>query len=537
MSQTNIDFLIQAIAPLVDRALSTARTSSDSIGFNDHLSQASVSGWDVARPPYRSDTAYNFSTSDDRAARAKFGSIAGEASTTPDDTTNSSKECASNAPIPPTNSTQPCTNTDESSGDEDTNGNEHHDTDKANDEEAAALLGTTQTVVKEAPVKLTTAHKDEHDSASPAKDITTSQLLAKSATQHKPALGEASTNTEGQGTNAKNVAESGVTVEGTSFETSHAAVGASKTTDEQASAAAKESARIAKQTGKHKTATEDAATAVEGKAEKSSAQAQANPHAATAPGNADDSDSSADDTRRGAKTSTRAGVRNDAVPPANKPDATLAANVIVAKIAAASGNGEVKKDTGDPAVKPVTAKPETAVGPLGRAMGATAEITRGGRSARASETPQVDPGRFVGRVAKAFQTAHERGGTLQLRLSPSELGSLKLQLTVKDGAMSAALETDNANARRVLLDHLPALRDRLAEQNIRIERFDVDVRQENNGGQANPQGSNQNPYQPRPDQSEPRRSAMSQQRMTEVDTPKLQSIAPRISNTEINLIV
>jgi flagellar hook-length control protein FliK len=37
----------------------------------------------------------------------------------------------------------------------------------------------------------------------------------------------------------------------------------------------------------------------------------------------------------------------------------------------------------------------------------------------------------------------------------------------------------------VLLDNLPALRERLAEQNVRIERFDVDVRGDASGGQPN----------------------------------------------------
>jgi flagellar hook-length control protein FliK len=175
------------------------------------------------------------------------------------------------------------------------------------------------------------------------------------------------------------------------------------------------------------------------------------------------------------------------------------------------------------------------VGPLGRALRATTGITRGTRASSANELPQVDPARFVGRVAKAFQTARDRDGTLQLRLSPPELGSLKLQLTVKDGVMTAALETDNANARRVLLEHLPALRDRLAEQNIRVERFDVDVRQENQNGQANPRGSNQNPYQ-QPQQSEPRRSPAMPQPARETAQPELPSLA-RISTTGINLVV
>jgi len=118
------------------------------------------------------------------------------------------------------------------------------------------------------------------------------------------------------------------------------------------------------------------------------------------------------------------------------------------------------------------------------------------------------------------------------------LGSLKLQLTVKDGVMSAALETDNANARRLLLDHLPALRDRLAEQNIRVERFDVDVRQENSGGsQADPRGFQQNPYQQQPEQTDARRGNAAQRRVAEVAAPVQPAVAPRIGSDGINLVI
>ena len=47
--------------------------------------------------------------------------------------------------------------------------------------------------------------------------------------------------------------------------------------------------------------------------------------------------------------------------------------------------------------------------------------------------------------------------------------------------MSAQVEAETAAARSVLLDNLPVLRERLAEQEIRIEKFDVDVRRD--GGQ------------------------------------------------------
>ena len=120
-----------------------------------------------------------------------------------------------------------------------------------------------------------------------------------------------------------------------------------------------------------------------------------------------------------------------------------------------------------------------------------------GPSTESDPTATVDRARFVSRVANAFRVAQQRDGQIQLRLSPPELGSVKITLTVQDGALAAKLETETASARSVLLDNLPALRERLAEQQIRVEKFDVDVRQE--GGQSGnastgdaPKGGQQN---------------------------------------------
>lgn len=98
-------------------------------------------------------------------------------------------------------------------------------------------------------------------------------------------------------------------------------------------------------------------------------------------------------------------------------------------------------------------------------------------------TPKVDASRFVSRVTRAFEAAEQRGGVVQLRLSPPELGAMRIELSVQQGVLSAHLETETAAAKSLLLDNLPALRERLAAQDIRVERFDVDVRQESTGGQ------------------------------------------------------
>ena len=88
---------------------------------------------------------------------------------------------------------------------------------------------------------------------------------------------------------------------------------------------------------------------------------------------------------------------------------------------------------------------------------------------------EVDRVRFVQRVTRAVMSAAERGGDIRLRLSPPELGSIKLEVIVREGVMNARLETQTEAAKSILLDNLPGLRERLAQQDIQIDQFDVDV--------------------------------------------------------------
>jgi flagellar hook-length control protein FliK len=156
----------------------------------------------------------------------------------------------------------------------------------------------------------------------------------------------------------------------------------------------------------------------------------------------------------------------------------------------------------------------------------------------APDLDRVETARFVGRVSRAFQFAQERGGTLRLRLSPPELGSLRIELTVNDGVLSANLEAETPAARRLLLDHLPALRDRLAEQSIRVERFDVDVRREGNEGQNGLGNQEQHRPQQRNDAPTPRRPAQHAQSQTNRSgaDPKPNANGA-IGDSAINLVV
>lgn len=109
----------------------------------------------------------------------------------------------------------------------------------------------------------------------------------------------------------------------------------------------------------------------------------------------------------------------------------------------------------------------------------------------------ADQVRMIQRVARAVHSAQERGGPLRIRLSPPELGSLTLELRVASGMISARIETETALSRTLLLDNLPMLRERLAEQGVRVERFDVDIFQQPRGGTGD------NPGDPRSDTPRP----------------------------------
>lgn len=120
----------------------------------------------------------------------------------------------------------------------------------------------------------------------------------------------------------------------------------------------------------------------------------------------------------------------------------------------------------------------------------------------------ADRVRFVQRVARAMETADLRGTPLRIRLHPPELGALRLEVMVRNGAMSARLEAETEAARTLLLDHLPMLRERLAEHNLRIDRFDVQWSGGSSGGLSERPGQGA-PGQPHahPAVPEPRRPA------------------------------
>ena len=124
---------------------------------------------------------------------------------------------------------------------------------------------------------------------------------------------------------------------------------------------------------------------------------------------------------------------------------------------------------------------------IGAGRAAPSQTPSAGSTGQARASDGMDQAarvRFVQRVAGAFGSASQ-GGTVRMQLHPAELGSLSLEVSVRNGAMTARLETDTPEARNLLLDNLPALRERLAQQDIKIDRFEVDYHNGANGGSPN----------------------------------------------------
>lgn len=157
---------------------------------------------------------------------------------------------------------------------------------------------------------------------------------------------------------------------------------------------------------------------------------------------------------------------------------------------ATATNAQVSETTAKPIV---TAANNQEIAGVEKAVGNVTASSPNGSTANTSnsstpDTPTVDRVRFVQRVSGAIRSAQQRDGQIQLRLSPPELGTLKIQLTVNESAITANLETETATARTILLDNLPALRERLAEQGMTIEKFDVDVGREGQQQQTEDRG-------------------------------------------------
>lgn len=141
-------------------------------------------------------------------------------------------------------------------------------------------------------------------------------------------------------------------------------------------------------------------------------------------------------------------------------------------------------DAGTPSDAPQTTNRGDAVTAVEGKGAANPGQTAAGQGSDKGTGQGVDAAKFVQRVASAFAALGQRSGPVRLKLYPPELGSLRMEITVKNGTMSARVEAETAAAKSALMDNLPVLRERLAEQGIKVDRFDVSLSDQSQGGSS-----------------------------------------------------
>ena len=102
---------------------------------------------------------------------------------------------------------------------------------------------------------------------------------------------------------------------------------------------------------------------------------------------------------------------------------------------------------------------------------------------KAAQLNRNDQIRLINRVSRSFSRLGPDGGQVQLKLHPPQLGVLNMQVRMEGRSMTAKLATESVAAQEAIVESLPVLRQRLAEQGIEISQFQVEVA--DNGADAN----------------------------------------------------
>ncbi len=189
------------------------------------------------------------------------------------------------------------------------------------------------------------------------------------------------------------------------------------------------------------------------------------------------------------------------------------------------------KDLSDPKIQAPQPSGSVVVDARGEVSTARVTLNSQGTANPAGEAPPeqatapAERTQFVQRVSRAFQAMGDRQGPLRLKLNPPELGSLRLEIQVRGGVLTARAEAETSTARNLLLDNLPALRERLAQQDIKVQQFEVDLGNHSSGGMPG-QTSHQSPFEGRQSDGQPPSApapqpAATEDAATETQTPTL----------------
>jgi flagellar hook-length control protein FliK len=159
-------------------------------------------------------------------------------------------------------------------------------------------------------------------------------------------------------------------------------------------------------------------------------------------------------------------------------------------------------------------QPTAAGSGRGESLGSASRGTvRSEGSTGTSTLSRFQQTKLVQRVLKGLEQLSNGGGQVKLRLHPPELGTLQMTLKIEANVMSAHLEVENSLAKEALLNNLQSLRDRLSDQGMSIDRFEVEVRTDSQSGANSSSGESASNRQSRRDQPESRYAIYNENRL------------------------
>tara|TARA_R110002095_G_scaffold195600_2_gene174257 strand:+ start:4739 stop:6661 length:1923 start_codon:yes stop_codon:yes gene_type:complete len=82
---------------------------------------------------------------------------------------------------------------------------------------------------------------------------------------------------------------------------------------------------------------------------------------------------------------------------------------------------------------------------------------------------------LVERIAGTVRESHATGQQLKIRLSPPELGTLQIEVSLKDGVYTAKVEVQNQRVQKIINDNMAQLKESLAKTGISIDRIEVQI--------------------------------------------------------------
>ncbi len=119
--------------------------------------------------------------------------------------------------------------------------------------------------------------------------------------------------------------------------------------------------------------------------------------------------------------------------------------------------------------------------------------------------PRISADNFASSAVQMMQTMPQQsGGSMRLQLAPEALGTVTMQLNVRDKNAVVRLEVETTAAKQALEAQIPMLREQLGQQGITADKIDIQVRQREDFSMFS--GFNQNNGSAKQEEQEARQS-------------------------------